>query len=202
QYSPGGKYFVGPLLDSAAAISAIDHCVEVALPHMEKLRDLSGETIHLARLQQSKLRFLAAMESLQPMRVTNRAGRVLPAHATAAGKLLLSSRSDEEAVAVLDGAVALTHRTIIDVDAFRAELAATRKAGYGRAISEAEIGVAAFAVPVFSPSGDVMCALTLTGPLPRFIQEGERETRQLSREPAFIAALRATSAAITADLRF
>lgn len=203
QPSRGGKYYVGPLLNSSAEVSAVDHCVEMALPHMERLRDLSGETIHLARLQQHNLKFVAAMESLQPMRVTNRAGRLLPAHATAAGKLLLSLREDEESSAfVADGAAVLTQQTITDADAFRAELVATRKAGYGRAISEAEIGVAALAVPVFRPAGEVVCALTLTGPLARFYQEGKIDEQGLSREPEFVAGLRMTSGAITADLKF
>lgn len=200
QPRPGAKYEVGPMVQGSVEGAAIDHCVEVALPHMEALRGRSGETIHLVQLQRRNVKFIAAIESTQPMRVTNRAGRLLPAHATAAGKLLLSLQPDD-AVANLfpTGLPGLTHETITKRSILQRELVTIRRAGYARNMSEAEVGVAALAVPVHRPSGTVSCALTLTGPQARFSITGHSHQ---TREEDFLVLLKDSAAAIEADLEF
>lgn len=172
QVSPGRKYQLGALMEASVHGPAVDHCVEVSLPVMERLRDETGETVHVAVLQRTQIKFVAAMESHHTMRVTNRAGQLLPANATAAGKLLLSLRTEDEVRGLLDGSptsqpgrlTARTAFTVEDLDELLQEVDRARALGYGRQVSEAEIGVAALAVPISRPSGSVLCALTLTGP--------------------------------------
>lgn len=201
QPRPSGKYYVGHMLHGSAEIAAIEHCVQIALPHMEWLRDVSGETIHLVHLQQRQVRFVGAVESLQPMRVTNRAGRLLPANATAAGKVLLALLPAEEVASLLgDDLAAPTPRTISDLAALAAELDRVRAAGFGHQYSEVEIGVAALAVPLHRPAGDVLCALTLTGPEARFDRGGPPGAHV--REAEMLGHLRAAAERIEADLQF
>ncbi len=199
QAGPGRKYRLGPVMQGSVEGAAVDHCVEAALPHMEQLRDDSAETVHLVVLQRANVKFVAAVESLQAMRVTNRAGRLLPANATAAGKLLLSMRTPDEVAALFPSRFpGPTEQTITSLDSLLAELEQTRAAGYGRNYSEAEIGVAALAVPIRRPEGRILCALTLTGPDSRF--NPRHEPGQSERERELLSQLRGCARAIEADL--
>ena len=80
--------------------------------------------------------------------------------------------TEDEVRGLLDGSptsqpgrlTARTAFTVEDLDELLQEVDRARALGYGRQVSEAEIGVAALAVPISRPSGSVLCALTLTGP--------------------------------------
>lgn len=210
QVRPGRKYQLGPLMEVSVNGPSVDHCVEVALPLMDGLREQSGETVHVAVLQRTQIKFVAAMESHQPMRVTNRAGQLLPANATAAGKVLLSLRTDDEVRGIFaerhsveESGRELAARTMFTIDQFDAllqELEHTRRAGHGRQVSEAEIGVAALAVPINRPSGPVLCALTLTGPDTRM--EARAGRTPSAKELELLALLRSTAEAISSALSF
>lgn len=210
QASPGRKYRLGPFMEASVNGPSVDHCVEVALPLMEKLRDDCGETVHIAVLQRTQIKFVAAMESHQTMRVTNRAGQLLPANATAAGKLLLSLRPEDEVSGIFTGARAVdqdspalavrTPFTVGELDGLQTELARTMEAGFGRQVSEAEIGVAALAVPIRRPEGPVLCALTLTGPDTRM--DARQGAAPSATELELLRRLRATAEEISAHLEF
>src|SRR4029079_13414807 len=71
-----------------------------ARPLMEALVREVGETAHLAILRGSDILFIESVESDKALRVANRAGMTLPAHATAAGKALLANLSPAELTAL------------------------------------------------------------------------------------------------------
>lgn len=178
----GRKYRLGPAMSGTRNAAAVTHCVEVALPHMEALRNLTGETIQLAVLQNISIKFVAAVESEQIMRVTSRVGRLMPAHATAAGKLLLSYLSEAELAArYADGLPPqVTEFSITSSDDFTSQLRLAQVNGFSQNVAEMELGVAALAVPILRPTGQVLCALTLSGPHSRF--DPERLGIESSRE--------------------
>lgn len=70
--------------------------VLLARPAMEALRTQLDETCHLMVRIQRDVRFLASVEADQPLRVSSRAGAVLPAHQVSGGKLLLAELSMDE----------------------------------------------------------------------------------------------------------
>ncbi|MCJ0905623.1 IclR family transcriptional regulator [Rhodococcus sp. ARC_M6] len=169
--SPGGrKYRLGPAMSGTRNAAAVAHCVDVALPHMEALRNLTGETIQLAVLQNISIKFVAAVESEQIMRVTSRIGGLMPAHATAAGKVLLSYLSETELAARYGDGLPppITQFGISSLEELEIQLRLARVNGFSQNLAEMELGVAALAVPVIRPTGQVLCALTLSGPLSRF----------------------------------
>ena len=69
---------------------------EVLHPFVEALNRDLGETVHLAILDGSTVRFIDAMESPKATRVTSRLGKQMPANCTSTGKALLSTLSAEE----------------------------------------------------------------------------------------------------------
>src|ERR687893_1799482 len=84
QDRPNGAYRPGPALQEIglAAVNRID-IRRVARPVLEQLRDETGETVSLALLEGSAIRFVDGVESRRSVRVGNRTGVVRPAHAAA-----------------------------------------------------------------------------------------------------------------------
>ncbi|MEU3269640.1 IclR family transcriptional regulator [Saccharomonospora sp. NPDC006951] len=170
QTHSGRRYRLGPSMTTSSDTQAIDHCVEVAYPFMQQLRDDSQETVHISVLNGAKAKFVAAIESPLMMRVASRVGLSIPAHSSAAGKVLLAQLADEE-LAELYPREQLSGETEAGIHtrtALLRELERVRADGYGRNIGESEEGLAALAVPIARPHARSVCSLTLTGPLFRF----------------------------------
>lgn len=197
----GRKYRLGPAMMGANDAAAIEHCIEKAQPHMESLRDLSGETVQLAILQKASIRFVAGVESRNIMRVTSRVGTIMPAHATASGKLLLSLREDTELARLYPDGLGepLTPAGETSMDRFLKQVHRAREEGFGQSLNEVEMGVAALAVAVNRPKGRVLCALTVSGPTSRF-SAGERAGS--TTRPALLKELRIHADRISDELTF
>jgi DNA-binding IclR family transcriptional regulator len=170
QTRTGRRYRLGSAMTTSSEAQAIEHCIEVGRPFMEQLRDESLETVHIAVLTGSRVDFVVAVESPRQVRVSSRVGLSIPAHSSAAGKVLLAELSDEE-IDELYPVEQLTGETEVGIHtrtALKRELERVRAAGYGRNIGESEDGLAALAVPVTRPGARTLCSLTLTGPVFRF----------------------------------
>lgn len=200
--TPTRRYRLGPAMSGSPEAAALEHCAEMAKPHLKKLRDLTRETVHISSLSGTSAEFLAVCESTLMMRVASKIGESLPAHATSAGKLMLSTLSEPELFALYpdERLPAVTAKAIATRTELLAELARVRELGYGRNVSESEEGVAALAVPLHRPTGRTVCTLTITGPTLRFNPEG---TTDLSdTEARLLTVLRACAHAIERDLRY
>ena len=137
-----------------------DLVLDVAHPILEKLRDDSEETAHLAMLSGRHVYFSASVESPQVMRVTSRVGRRVPALLTAAGKVLLAYRPDDQ----LDRMLAAETRTTTDAARLRKELKEARRTGMARNLGESEVGMATLAVPIRTGADAPTHALAISGP--------------------------------------
>jgi DNA-binding IclR family transcriptional regulator len=106
-------------------------------------------------------------------------GRRLPLYATAAGKAILAQYDDGTVRERLDrdGMRALTDNTITDRERLLDELSTVRDRGYGVDDQEHADGVRAVGVPVAGPTGFVLGALSVSGPVHRM--RGERIGRDL-----------------------
>lgn len=136
-----------------------DPAVPYATEALEHVRDATGYTAHYARRDGAQVVYLETRESRHSAHLVSRVGRTLPAHATALGKALLAELTDDEVAALLpDRLPARTGRTVTDLAALRAELAATRERGYAVEREEGTPGVAcaAAAVGYRIPATDAM----------------------------------------------
>src|SRR5690606_15513328 len=114
------------------AYSGHREIAELARPVMDRLRDATGETVQLARLDGIDNVYIALSESPSPMRLASRVGVRLPAHATGIGKALLSQLPPEEARSRLRGAelVRMTEHTITDPERLLDAIDGVRRDGY------------------------------------------------------------------------
>ncbi|NSC20780.1 IclR family transcriptional regulator [Streptomyces albus subsp. chlorinus] len=145
------------------------------------------ETVHVAILEGTDVIYIAKVDSTQAVRMVSAAGRRLPAHCTAVGKMLLASLPAQELAArVPDGAAlaAMTPNSITDPAALRAEL--RQVAGRGVAVEERESNpdVSCVAAPVRDRSGRVVAALSISVPLIRWSPERRAELEELVRRGA------------------
>ncbi|MBG6238437.1 DNA-binding IclR family transcriptional regulator [Mycetocola sp. CAN_C7] len=171
QVAPTKKYGLARGISLTSPSDILARCIRSAEDDLKLLRDSSGETVHLAVLNGLNTRYVAAVESDRMMKVTGRVGEEAPAHATAAGKILLSYRSDDELRRLYNRRVleTPTEFTIGDVDVLLREIADAGARGYGRNISESEIGVYTMAVVVEDSRGKPVCSMSVAGPSARII---------------------------------
>lgn len=138
---------------------------DVAKPYLESLRNLSGETAHLAVMDDDGVFYIDKIESSQSIRMYSYIGRRAPVHCTAVGKALLAYQPKEKIEKFLSrGVKAYTQNTILDKKKLMEELSKIRKQEYALDKEELEIGLFCIASPVRNHSGEVIAAVSISGP--------------------------------------
>ncbi|MBX6394322.1 MAG: IclR family transcriptional regulator [Alicyclobacillaceae bacterium] len=140
----------------------------IVLPEMTRLRDLLDETISLYIRSGTERIRIQAVESHQPVRRVANIGQRLPLYVGASGKVLLAWSPPEVLAEVLSDP-----RMPEDFNRaeFQQQLAQVRECGYAVSIEEREAGAAAVAAPVFDRDGQLVAALSVSGPVDRFTPE-------------------------------
>jgi IclR family KDG regulon transcriptional repressor len=183
QSAQTGRYRLGPAaLSLGQAFLRHSDLRQIAEAPMAALRDLSGETVHLATLDGPEILYLEKLPGLHPIGLmSSRVGDRAPAHCTGLGKVLLAQEPEE----VLrehfqSGLRAYTPRTITQMDVLLPTLARVRQEGFALDDEEHEEGVVCIAAPVFD-SRRVVAAISVAGPADRIRQEirADRLTEQV-----------------------
>jgi len=134
---------------------------------LKALRNLTGETVFICRLQGNKVAYLEVFEGTHAIRYTARVGDLKPIHASAAGKALLDGL-DEDARDRLFAELALTRHndnTLTEQKTLEANLAECRQQGIYTTSGENLPDVMDMAYPV-KIRGRLL-AIGLAGPIPR-----------------------------------
>ena len=128
-----GKYRLGlGIIEAARRTLAGRDLVQVARPHLKKLRDEFDETTNLAALRDDKIVYLEIFESHHSFRMTDTVGSRVPWHSTALGKSIAAFLDQEKLKAVLkqSGRKRFTPHTITGVREYSKELAKVKAQGY------------------------------------------------------------------------
>jgi DNA-binding IclR family transcriptional regulator len=150
----------------AAQLAERDPLALAAAPVVGRLHEETGGVAHL--LIPSYRSVLCLVHRAGGPDARPQLRELVPAHATAGGKVLLAFR-DEWRESVLAGALERpTARTIAEPDELRAEAAAIRERGHAVEDEEFLAGIRGVAVPVRSAGGEVSAALALAGPAADF----------------------------------
>ena len=160
------------MYDIGQQVAASIELRELVHPALERLRNESGETAHVAVLSGADVVYVDRLESPQMLRVLTRVGRRRPAHATSSGKCLLAFGGPADLAAVVAGGLPrLGPRTITSKSMLEKALATVRRTGYAISIEEAAPDVASVAAPIFDGSGECVAAVSVAGPVTRIPQE-------------------------------
>lgn len=174
QLSDRGKYRLGfAIARLARATSAQLDLVKQSQAACDALALESGETTNLAVLDGDRIVNVA--EAIGPAGIALRTwvGQSCPAHATSSGKVLLAALDDAELRERLGARLeSFTDGTLTARAALLAELGVVRERGWACVREELEVGLNAVAAPVYDADGEVVAALSVSGPSYRL---GEQE---------------------------
>jgi IclR family acetate operon transcriptional repressor len=162
-----GRLSPGPVLLRFAHRDGGQSLVELAAPVLERLAAETRETINLAVPGPLGAEHLDQRDSEHFVGVTNWVGRRVPHHVAANGKVFMAFG----AVPVPAQLERFTPHTITKPAALEAELERVRAHGYAMAVDELELGLAAMAAAVHDAAGEVVAALSISGPTTRFNAE-------------------------------
>jgi DNA-binding IclR family transcriptional regulator len=176
----GSLYGIGihALLTGTSYLDS-DPRVRAVRPYLDEASEALGETIHMGRLDDRDVAYLATRESHEYLRTISRVGRRLPAHVGALGKALLAERPDEE---LPEGPYeALTPHSHTSRKSLAADLAQVRTRGYSVDREEGVTGLVGFgfALRYDTPALD---AISCSAPVARLTPEHEERIVAVMRE--------------------
>lgn len=132
----------------------------------QNLAQRVGLGANVAELDGRSLFYLCNFEGPNAPKAFSMAGRRGPLHATGLGKALMSGMSEASIDEYFDGSPQkYTPRTIVDRAAMAAALEEVRGRGYATEIEELAFGRACLAAPIRNRAGEIVAALSVSGPL-------------------------------------
>ena len=171
QNSTTREYSIGPKPLLWAEIYSVNLDIRnVALPYINELLLKTQETISLYILDGDERLCVERMESAQNVRIVARIGRRLPLFAGSAGKVLLAFLPAHRRDEILKNTdfKPFTEKTIVNKDFLQKELVIIREKGYAYSDGEWVLDAAGIAAPIFDHKGNIIAALTVSGPSNRF----------------------------------
>lgn len=147
-------------------------------PFMEMLLKETGESVHLAVLQDLKVLYIDQVESRNSLMVNVEIGKTFPAYSVGVGKAILAYMPETDVTGLFQGEVFIkfTEKTINSLDNLLKDLDKVRKRGYALDNEECMAELACIAVPLFS-SGAPVAAMSVTFPRFRYAQGGKGEKK-------------------------
>lgn len=152
---------------------------EIVQPHLQKVRDKTGDSSSLAVLHHENILYLVHVSTDRMVRLAAGVGTQFPVYATSLGRIMLAFHSRE----YLEGYLrkvkmrAFTDKTIVTVSKFRSILKKAKRDAYASVQDELDYGIVSVAVPVFNERSEVVAAINCSTSTARIKQEEMVRTR-------------------------
>jgi DNA-binding IclR family transcriptional regulator len=153
--SPDGRWRPGPTLAELAG-GRPDPLLDAASAVLPRLRDITGESVQLYRRDGVLRVCIASAEPPSGLRDTVPVGARMPMTAGSGAKVL-AAWSDPATMRSLLADATFSERVLVDV----------RRRGWAQSVAEREPGVASVSAPVRDGSGQVVAAVSVSGPVER-----------------------------------
>lgn len=165
-----GKYSLGlKLFELGQVVHSRMDLRTIARPLLYELAKKYEETVHLAVLSKGEVVYIDKVDGSRSIRIASQVGGRNPAYCTGVGKVLLADLSPAE----VDKAIStrklekFTAKTIIDPALLKEHLEKVRADGYALDEEEIEVGLSCVAAPIKNHRGQVVAAISLSGPTNR-----------------------------------
>ena len=147
--------------------------LEISRPYTKMLMESVNEVVHLIIREETDIVYIDKVEANNTISMASRIGKRNPMYCTATGKAILAYLPEEEIREVWNKSkiVKLTKKTNTDFILFKKELQEVKKNGYAIDDEENEIGVKCVGAPIFDMNGDVVAAISVTGPVTRITDD-------------------------------
>jgi DNA-binding IclR family transcriptional regulator len=169
------RYRLGPMLFALAHQALDDLDIRrLAAPHLARLNESNGHTVHLAAYVDGAVVYIDKYDSRHPVRMGSRIGATAPVHCTAVGKVLLAGLPEPRRRAAADrlGYQRYTANTITDPGRFLVELDRVAALGHAQDRAEYEDYINCVAAPIRDAAGAVLAAASISAPEPTLGYQG------------------------------
>ncbi len=174
---------------SNAALSGIE-LRRHAAPHLRRLMERSGLTVHMAVLEGDEAVLVDKLEPSGAARVATWIGKRMDLHCSAVGKAIMAYLPEEQfdRLARDHGFIRYNENTLVTRRRIVEELDRVRKRGYAIEDEEGEIGYRCVGCPIFDREGRITAAVSVAG-----------TTSQITSEKGALLSdrIKATAAAIS-----
>lgn len=159
---------------------------DMALPFLQQLNEVIGETINLAVLDANEAVIIEMFESGHALRMFSGAGQRIPLHCTALGKIFLAHTIEEEVERFLNGngLPYYTKNTITGFGKLKKELSIVKQEGIAKDDEEYELGARCVAAPIRDCDENVVAAISASGASVRLTDKRVEELTLLVRSCA------------------
>jgi DNA-binding IclR family transcriptional regulator len=181
-----GRYDIGLRLAELGylALSQVE-LRGIARPTLQRLMEVTGETIHLMLLDGDRGIYIDRVESPQRVRVASNLGECQYLHSSAVGKALLAFLPEEKLAAILSTRLPrFTSNTITSASVLRQHLAEVQRRGYAIDDCEGEDSVRCVGAPIFDHSGQILASISIAGPAYRLDLQQLKTWGSLVRQAA------------------
>ena len=205
----GKQFLLTPeVVSFASAFLESMNVEQVIRPHLQTVRDQTGDSSSLAVLSKSEVLYLVHVSTNRMVRLAAGMGTRFPAYATSLGRILLAQLPDEQ----LDNYLKaqdfrrFTSKTIVDRLRLRQIMQQARRNDYAMIQDELDYGIISVAVPIRSGGPDVIAAINCSTATSRvdieemlesrlpYLREAAKEIEiELQRYPALVHSIRTQS---------
>ncbi|MCR3922128.1 MAG: IclR family transcriptional regulator [Firmicutes bacterium] len=142
-----------------------------ARPFLDELVERCNETANISILDNGEVVYIDQKESnnIVIVKMFSTIGTRRQAHCTGSGKVMLAylPPADQERILATLELTPYTNETITDMEILKKELERIRKQGYALDMGEREKDMRCVAVPIIKHGGEVIAALSVSGPSTR-----------------------------------
>jgi DNA-binding IclR family transcriptional regulator len=146
-----------------------------SLEDLKRLRDITGETIHLAVLNGVHMTYVEKLESPSAVQMSSRIGTSVPLYSTAVGKAFLAALTESRRESMLkqlpEEFETFTPNTIGTKALLRAQLRETSERGWSIDDEERETGICCYGAAIRGRDGQPIAAVSVS--TLRFRQTGD-----------------------------
>lgn len=203
----GKRFLLTPeVMGFASAFLESMNVERVIRPHLQVVRDQTGDSSSMAVLSGSDILYLVHVSTNRMVRLAAGMGTRFPAYATSLGRVLLTTLTDQELRRYLD-TVELRHftdKTITDKARLLKIVQQARENGYAMIQDELDYGIVSVAVPIRCGGSEIIAAINCSTATSRvdvgemletrlpYLREAAKEIEiELQRYPALVHSIRA-----------
>jgi len=137
---------------------------DIAKDEIDKLNEITKDTIHLAVLLNEQVTYIDKRESKHAISMSSQVGRIAPIYCTGIGKALLAFQSEKTINSFLDNTTfyKYTNNTITNKEMIIKESDKIRKLGYALDLEEHENKIGCIAAPIFESRNKVTASISIT----------------------------------------
>jgi DNA-binding IclR family transcriptional regulator len=170
QNSENEKYMLS-LKWAAVGASVLNRqgIIQIVRPYLKKLSEKYNETTYLSVLNGYQMYFIDKVLSTNAIIMDMQVGSNINAHCSASGKVLLSGEYTNDMSDYVQNVsfIKFTNNTLTNIEKLKKELENIRQNGYAIDNEEYEIGLTCYAAPIKNNLGEVIAAISISGPTER-----------------------------------